>query len=120
MTIKPFDIVEFNGDHYRIKCIDRKGNIRLVDGPWVSECDITLIESVIVSAFEIGDEVLIKPISNIEKHDYPSTWITQMEQMTNGQVYTIRQHDTLDNTYLIGHFWFAPYHLEKINDYDMI
>lgn len=43
-----------------------------------------------------------------------------MGRMINGQVYTIREHDTLDNTYLIGHFWFAPYHLEKIKDYDMI
>lgn len=120
MGIKPFDIVEFNGDHYRIKRIDRKGNIRLVDGPWVSECDITLIESVTVPKFKIGDEVVINPITSIEQRDYPCTWITQMEQMTNGQVYTIRQHDTLDNTYLIGHFWFAPYHLTKINDYDIV
>lgn len=120
MTIKPFDIVEFNGDPYRIKFIDRKGKICLIGGPWVSEDDITLIESVMVPEFEIDDEVLINPISLIEKRDYPSTWTDGMGQMINGQVYTIREHDTLDNTYLIGHFWFAPYHLEKIKDYDMI
>lgn len=120
MTIKPFDIVEFNGDHYRIKCIDRKGQIRLIGGPWVSECDVTLIESVTVQKFEIDDEVLINPIPLIDKRDYPSTWIDGMGQMINGQVYTIREHDALDNTYLIGHFWFAPYHLTKIKDYDMI
>lgn len=120
MTIKPFDIVEFNGGQYRIKSIDRKGKIRLIGGPWVSECDIILIESVKIPKFEIDDEVLIKSIPNIEKRDYPSTWINGMERMIDGQVYTIREHDPLDNTYLIGHFWFAPYHLDKIKDYDMI
>lgn len=119
MGIKQYDIVEFNGDHY-IKFVDRKGKIRLIGGPLVSECEVTLIESVKVPKFKIDDEVIINPIPFVEKHDYPSTWIIQMEQMTNGQVYTVREYDTLDNTYLIGHFWFTPYHLEKINDYDMI
>lgn len=68
MGIKQYDIVEFNGDHYRIKFVDRKCKIRLIGGPWVSECEVTLIESVKVPKFKIGDEVLIKPISNIEKH----------------------------------------------------
>ena len=120
MDIKPYDIVEFDGDRYRIKSMDGKDKIRLIGGPWVSECDVTLIESVTVSKFEIGDEVLINPIPLIEKRDYPSTWTDGMGQMINGQVYTIREHDALDNTYLIGHFWFAPYHLTKIKDYDMI
>lgn len=120
MTIKPFDIVTFNGDTYRIKSMDGKDKIRLIGGPWVSECDVTLIESVTIPKFEIGDEVLIKPIPRIEKRDYPSTWTNGMGQMINGQVYTIREHDALDNTYLIGHFGFVPYHLEKIEDYDII
>lgn len=120
MGIKQYDIVEFNGDHYRIKFVDRKGKIRLIGGPWISECEVTLIESVKVPKFKIGDEVIINPIPFVEKHDYPSTWIEKMEGMTDGQVYTVREYDTLDNTYLIGHFWFAPYHLTKINDYDIV
>ena len=40
--------------------------------------------------------------------------------MIDGQVYTIREYDALDDTYLIGHFWFSPYHLTKINDYDIV
>lgn len=71
MDIKPFDIVEFNGDHYRIKSIDGKEKIRLIGGPWVSECDVTLIESVTVPKFEIDDEVLINPIPLIEKTRLP-------------------------------------------------
>ena len=120
MEIKPFDIVTFNGEPYRIKSIDRKNKIRLIGGPWVSECDITLTESVKVPKFEIDDEVIINPIPLIEKRDYPCTWVDGMGQMIDGQVYTIREYDALDDTYLIGHFWFSPYHLTKINDYDIV
>lgn len=43
-----------------------------------------------------------------------------MSDMVNGQAYKILDYDSLDNSYLISDFWFSPYHLEKIDAYDMI
>lgn len=110
MDIKRYDIVEFHGERYRVMYIDRRDDTIYISdyNRWIDIQDVH------------GDEVLINTIPLIEKRDYPSTWIDGMGQMINGQVYTIREHDALDNTYLIGHFWFAPYHLTKIKDYDMI
>ena len=121
MDIKKFDIVKCEGENYRVLSVDELDKeIRLIGGYWVRESDVTLVESVIVPEFQIGDEVIIHPIPGHEKGDYPTGWGTEMSDMVNGQAYKILDYDSLDNSYLISDFWFSPYHLEKIDAYDMI
>ena len=121
MDIKPFDIVKFGGENYRVQSVDEcDKEIRLIGGYWVRESDVTLVESVIVPEFQIGDEVIIHPIPGHEKGDYPTGWDSEMSNMVSGQAYKILDYDSLDNSYLISDFWFSPYHLEKIDAYDMI
>jgi len=121
MDIKKYDIVRFKGKNYHVQRIDQISNeIRLIGAHWVEESDVTLVESVIIPEFKIGDEVLIHPVPSYEKSDYPTGWDSQMDNMINEKPHKIRDYDSLDDSYLIDDFWFLPYHLEKVKAYDMV
>lgn len=121
VDIKKYDIVRFKGKNYHVRRIEKTyGELLLIGCDWVSESDVTLVESVITPELKIGDEVLIHPIPNHEKSDYPTGWDSQMDNMVNEKPHKIRDYDSLDDSYLIDDFWFLPYHLEKVNAYDMV
>ena len=42
------------------------------------------------------------------------------KMVESGEMYRISNTDWGDNTFKVGRFWFAPYHLEKVEDYDMV
>lgn len=121
MDIKKYDIVRFEGHNYHVRNIAKIYNeVRLMGSCWVKKSDVTLVESIIIPEFKIGDEVLIHPIPGYEKNDYPTGWASEMNDMVNGKTHKILDYDSLDDSYLIDEFWFLPYHLEKVKPYDMV
>ena len=68
MGIKKYDIVRFKGKNYHVRRIEKTyGELQLIGAHWVEESDVTLVESVIIPEFKIGDEVLIHPVPSYEK-----------------------------------------------------
>lgn len=121
MEIKKFDIVRFEGANYRVRHVDTEyKKLRLVGGLWVPIYNVTLVESIILPELKIGDEVIIHPIPRSERIDYPIGWNEKMSDMANGEIHTIRNYGMIKDSYLIGEFVFAPYHLEKVRGYDMV
>ena len=121
MEIKQYDIVGYKGENYRVRRVDLSDNtIRLCGYNWVPISDVTLLKSVALPEFQVGDKVIIRPISTKEKSDYASGWSYGMDNMVGDNTHTIRAHDPFDNTYLIYDYWFCPYHLERIGDYDIV
>lgn len=121
MEIKKFDIVQFEGENYRVRYVDMMDmELHLMSGRWVKISDVTLVESVILPQFKIGDEVIIHPIPYDECLYYPCGWSEEMSSMMGDEPHKILDYDDLDNSYLINDFWFSPYHLEKIDSYDIV
>lgn len=121
MEIKQHDIVEYEGENYRVRRVDLSDNtIKLCGHDWVPISDVTLVKSVVLPEFQVGDKVIIRPISTKEKLDYPCGWADGMGDMVGDNIHAISAHDPFDNTYLIYDYWFCPYHLERIGDYDIV
>ena len=132
MDIKIFDIVYYHG--YRGRFRGRvMSELKRLNSFGISSCGVAergrveLIESVTIPTFAIGDTVKILPIPSEEKTSYPLGWTDDMTKFVNQQddvhmVTDINEQTPygkpsyqLDNT-----FWFCPYHLEKIESYDMV
>lgn len=121
MDIKRYDIVEYHGMTCRVMDVDyddEDAKISLYG--WVNLSSLTLLESVDVPIFDIGDEVLIHPIDDDEYEEYAADWVDGMDDLI-GTTSKVDKFDTNEQTYRLENgYWFCPYHLEKINDYDMI
>ena len=121
MDIRPYDIVEFNGEQYRVMSVRAYINeVRIASYGWVDMSGVTLLESIDVPTFNIGDEVFIKPIDNKDRDEYSAGWGGGMDELVNTQSTVVEVDETTQVCKLTNGYWFANYHLENINNYDMI
>ena len=42
------------------------------------------------------------------------------KMVENEDIFRIEDADWEDDTCKVGDYWFAPYHLEKVEDYDIV
>lgn len=121
MEIKPYDIVEFNGERERVMRLHTyKNEVRITSYGWVDKPAVTLLESVDVPTFNIGDEVFIHPIDNGDLGEYSAGWGWEMNELVNTQSTVTAVDEDVLVCKLANGYWFANYHLENINHYDMI
>ena len=86
MDIRPYDIVEFNGEQYRVMSVRAYINeVRIASYGWVDMSGVTLLESIDVPTFNIGDEVFIKPIDDKDRDEYSAGWGGGMDELVNTQ-----------------------------------
>ena len=131
MDIKTFDIVDVNGRCCRVMQAPRgDGTVRVSIYGRVELDKVNLVESVTLPTFEVGDEVTVIPIPGHEQRNYTYGWRGIMSDMAfrsaqYGTTYTVTEvgsskqgngfYYRLDDKYV-----FAPYHLKKVVDYDLI
>ena len=120
MDIKVGDIVEYDGHRYRVlKTLIIPSHSLQISGPFgnvtVKKSDVSLIESVNLPILKIGDTVVVNDVKSDEQIPTTSDRVGKtfiIDDLLNHQVYG-------QLAYLDG-LWFRTYHLEKINDYDII
>lgn len=123
MEIKNFDMVECEGKIRRVMfSSDDDDEVYVAGCGWVPRTDVKLVESTVVETFEPGDKVKIKDIPLAEMRDYPHPWKKPMTKMLlhEDRVYTISEKSQICERYKINNMWFSPYHLEKVNNFDIV
>lgn len=132
MDIKIFDIVYYHGYLGRFRgrvMIELKHLNSFGVSSWgVAESNhLELIESVILPSLKIGDVVKVLSIPSEERKIYPLGWTDNMTKFVNQQDNVHMVTDVNEQTpygkpsyQLDNEFWFCPYHLEKIESYDMV
>lgn len=121
MKIKEYDLVKFHQGVYRVMAITRPTTVKISTYGPVHINSVELVEKASIPSLSVGDCVIINDIPKSEKSYYPTGWDDEMTQMAkSGKVFEVEYNDWSDDTYRIGKFWFAPYHLEKVLDYDII
>lgn len=132
MDIKIFDIVYYHGylGRFRGRVMRKSKNSDSFGiSSWgIAERDhLELIESVTLPIFSIGDVVKVLPIPDDERTSYPLGWSNDMTEFVNQQDTVHMVTDITEETIygkpsyqLNNEFWFCPYHLEKINHYDIV
>ena len=131
MKIKTFDLVEVNDIRGRVMSGPSQCGMVNVSGLGkIGLSAVKLVESVSIPTFEVGDEVTVTQITIEEQLSYTYGWNHRMSKMMklsalNGVTHTITnvQSSNEGNGFrykLDGVFWFAPYHLRKVIDYDLI
>lgn len=128
--IKTGDIVKYHGKIVRVlKCGIRvlDPSFRLSHFGWInrdSANSIELVESIPDTTLKDGDEVIIHDIPNEEKDAYGVLWMEEMENMmTSGNVRKvddIRYSDEYGWIGRIGGYTFHLYHIESVNNFDII
>lgn len=121
MDIKPYDIVEFNGERERVMRLHSyKNEARITSYGWVNKSALTLLEPFDNPIFNVGDKVLIKPIGYGDRDEYSAGWGWEMNELINTQS-TVTEVDDIERVCKLANgYWFATYHLENLNEYDMI
>ena len=127
MDIKVGDIVEYDGRQYRVlRCSQRsKKKLHLFSdfsSALVYESDVKLVESIEVPTLNVGDTVIIHAIPSYEKTASNGVWVGAMNSKI-GKTFTVNKfinHDEYGPLALLGDRWFRTYHLEKIDDYDIV
>lgn len=123
MEIKNFDMVECEGKIRRVMfSSDDDDEVYVAGCGWVPRTDVKLVESTVVETFEPGDKVKIKDIPLAEMRDYPHPWKKPMTKMLlhEDRVYTISEKSQICERYKINNMWVSPYHLEKVNNFDIV
>ena len=131
MDIKTFDIVDVKGQRCRVMgAPTENGTIKVSLYGRIELDDVTLVKSVTVPTFEVGDEVIIEPIPSDESYNYTYGWGGNMSDMMfrseqYGTTYTVTEISLSKQGngfyyQLDDKFVFAPYHLKKVINYDLI
>ena len=99
---------------------------RLPHFGWIENSDnnLELVESIPDNTLKDGDEVIIHNIPSEEKGKYTFSWGPNRESYVKfGQPYQIL-NVAIDENYgtciNLNGMWFVPYHLEKVNHYDIV
>ena len=125
MTIKVGDIVCCKGMKQRVMMYGVHGFLlshdRSIDEPLDN---LDLVKSMTLPNLEVGDWVIVNDIPIEEKKTYLTPWYDGCERVvTSGEPYQIRAiYDTVDYGKVIrlDQHMFLPYHLTKIDGYDII
>ena len=124
MGIKEYDLVKYNNGICRVMLISDQTIAKLSTYGLVHMNSLEFVERATLPSLSVGDCVTIKPIPSSERCHYTTAWVDNMSDMVNncnnGETYVIRAVDWEDNTCKVGDYWFAPYHLEKVEDYDIV
>ena len=127
MDIKVGDIVEYDGRQYRVlRCssgFEKKLHLFSdFSSALVYESDVKLVESIQVPTFEIGDHVVVNDIPSCEKTASNGVWVSRMNSRI-GDVFRVenyQNHSQHGPLVLLDGLWFRNYHLEKVEDYDIV
>ena len=127
MDIKVGDIVEYQERQYRVlRCsngFEKKLHLFSDFGSiWVYEFNVNLVESVEVPTLNVGDTVIVHDVPACEKTASNGVWVGPMNSKI-GKTFEVKKcinHDEYGPLALLDDRWFRTYHLEKINDFDII
>lgn len=129
MTVKVGDIVYYNGKAQRIMVLSNKYNYIIfsyngkVSFPDVSVLDTMHLEIAKPHQFEPGDKCLITPIIENEKQNYGVGLAEEMDQYV-GQIVTVATTRISPVfgpvVYTDKGYEFQTYHLEPVQNYDII
>ena len=127
MDIKVGDIVEYCGKQYRVLNYSKGFKVKLhlfsdFGSTWAYESDVNLVESVDVPTLKVGDTVIIHDIPSYEKTASNGVWVGRMRYRI-GKTFKVEKymnHCDHGPLVLLDDLWFRTYHLEKIDDYDII
>ena len=128
------DIVKFKGENARILGIDNR-DMSLSGFGWlfgINQSDLELVESAILPKLKDGDLVYVHDIPEDEKLAYGTIWMNSMNKYVTTEadlkigkavahlVKNVRWSQWYGPLVTIGGYVFQTYHLEPINNYDMI
>ena len=127
MDIKVGDIVEQHGRQYRVlRCIQRSKKKLHLFGDFgsalVYESDVKLVNSIKIPTLKVGDTVIIHDAPACEKTTLNGVWVGCMDSRI-GKTFTVENcinHDEHGPLVSLDDLWFRTYHLEKIDDYDIV
>ena len=125
MDIKVGDIVEYKGETVRLLAIfSRRLSLTLFGLVPDRLSSLRLVESTPSPELHSGDFVIVRDISKDDKRKYPFHWGPKREGcVVSGETYEVMNHhyDTNygDIAYVNG-LYFQTYHLEKIDNYDIV
>ena len=127
MDIKVGDIVEYQGRQYRVLKCSRRSKKKLhlfgyFSSAFVYESDVKLVESVKLPDLQIGDTVIVHDVPACEKTTSNGVWVYPLNSQI-GKTFEVDKcinHKEYRPLVRFDGLWFRTYHLEKINDFDII
>lgn len=125
MNIKVGDIVDYGGEIVRLMAI-LPHKLLLNKFGLVNDrvSKLQLIESTKLLELSHGDFVIIHDIPQEDKRKYPFYWGQRCEEyVASGQPYKVIAccyDDEYGEIACVNGGWFYTYHLEKIDDYDIV
>ena len=132
MEIKIGDLVEYRGQHCRV--MSQSSSVRGYGRPQFEiRChdfrehiypeQVTLIESVNLPKFMIGDRVCVDNVPEFERRHEYGFWVTEMDDYI-GNDYQVTKYEYNSKfgpiVELGGGWWFHTWHLIPTGDYDII
>ena len=127
MNIKVGDIVEYKGETVRLMAVYPSHNrLRLANfGIVIGELsNLKLIRSVPPHDIHPDDYIIVRDIPKDEKIKYPFKWGQKREGcVSSDETYKVMSHycdENYGNIAYVNGLWFQTYHLEKINDFDIV
>lgn len=130
MTIKPGDIVEYQGRRVRVMTIIHDGpdvRLKLSHFGWcetINLDDVKLIESIPKPTIKDYDDIIIQPIPNTERDYYGMGWSRYMTGLVALDIAHKITHVNYNDKYgwigRIGGYTFQLYHIEPVNNFDLI
>lgn len=128
--IKPGDIVRYHGKMVRVmKCDpgDPDFQFKLSNFGWIhnhSLSNLELVKSAPDTILKDGDEVIIRDIPEDEKNTYGPAWMGLMDSFAiSGKIHTvttIRYSCRYGWVGRIGGYDFQLYHVEPVNNFDIV
>lgn len=123
MELKVGDIVKYQDKIVRVLQLDG-GEIKLAGFGRLEKDNphIEFVESVKLPTLCDGDNVIIHDIPQIEKNYYGPNWMKEMDSYVNKIVSIHNPHAShySGEVVSINGWTFQTYHLEKINDFDIV
>lgn len=130
MAIKPGDIVEYRGRRVRVMTMIHDGQevrLKLSHFGWretINIDDVKLIESIPKPTIKDYDDVIIQPVPDTERSNYGIGWSHDMTRLveldTNHKITHVNYNDKYGWIGRIGGYNFQLYHIEAVNNFDMI
>jgi hypothetical protein len=130
MKIKPGDIVEYRGRQVRVMTMGITSSgprFTLSHFGWCGATpgdDLKLIKSIPKPTIKDYDDVIVHPISDSEKKNYGVGWGRDMDGLESSNIAHEITHVQYNDRYgwigRIDGYNFQLYHIEAVNNFDMI